>query len=191
MIGLKTVTGCVKLADLNGDGDSKLCICDFDKKLKVYKGNNQSTKLNILFSSYSVVSLHWESVILAFVLLVCLSQTIAQHDLLGRHWFMCSEIRFYSLPIDENNQKRKTDDVGCEFLFSSPYKFHLHSIYSSISLVISWYPLSCFVFRHMLNWLILSLRNKPDSRVRTAGCSGGHVCGIYWAVIGKYICSFT
>jgi Ciliary BBSome complex subunit 1 len=85
MIGLKTVTGCVKLADLNGDGDSKLCICDFDKKLKVYKGNNKSTKLNILFSSYSVVSLHWESVILAFILLVCLSQTIAQHDLLGRH----------------------------------------------------------------------------------------------------------
>jgi hypothetical protein len=50
---------------------------------------------------------------------------------------MYSEIRFYSLPIDENNQKRKTDDVGCEFLLSSPNKFHLHSIYSSISLVIS------------------------------------------------------
>ena len=30
----------MKLADLNGDGDSKLCICDFDKKLKVYKGES-------------------------------------------------------------------------------------------------------------------------------------------------------
>jgi Bardet-Biedl syndrome 1 protein len=40
LAGIKTVTGCVRLADLNGDGDSKLCVCDFDKKLKVYKGTN-------------------------------------------------------------------------------------------------------------------------------------------------------
>ena len=26
------------MADLNGDGDTKLCIGDFDKKLKIYKG---------------------------------------------------------------------------------------------------------------------------------------------------------
>ena len=43
--GLKTVTGCVKLADLNGDGDSKLCICDFDKKLKVYKGERGTKRI--------------------------------------------------------------------------------------------------------------------------------------------------
>jgi hypothetical protein len=40
LAGLKTVTGCVRFADLNGDGDSKLCVCDFEKKLKVYKGTS-------------------------------------------------------------------------------------------------------------------------------------------------------
>ena len=39
--------------------------------------------------------------------------------------------------------------------------------------------------------LFPALRNKFDCRVRTAGCSGSHVCGVYRAVIGTYICSFT
>lgn len=37
---LKTVTSCVCMADLNGDGDTKLCIGDFDKKLKIYRGTS-------------------------------------------------------------------------------------------------------------------------------------------------------
>ena len=40
LAGLKTVTSCVRLADLNGDGHFKLCVCDFDKKLKVFKGTS-------------------------------------------------------------------------------------------------------------------------------------------------------
>lgn len=34
------MSSCVRLGDLNGDGDHKLCICDIDKKLKVYKGTS-------------------------------------------------------------------------------------------------------------------------------------------------------
>jgi Ciliary BBSome complex subunit 1 len=40
LAGLKTVASCVRLTDLNGDGDTKLCVCDFSKKLKVYKGTS-------------------------------------------------------------------------------------------------------------------------------------------------------
>lgn len=40
LANIKTNQNCVKLVDLNCDGDSKLCICDYDKKLRVYKGTN-------------------------------------------------------------------------------------------------------------------------------------------------------
>lgn len=40
LANIKTNQSCVKLVDLNCDGDSKLCICDYDKKLRVYKGTN-------------------------------------------------------------------------------------------------------------------------------------------------------
>eukprot|EP00276_Gloeochaete_wittrockiana_P008473 CAMPEP_0184664068 /NCGR_PEP_ID=MMETSP0308-20130426/51076_1 /TAXON_ID=38269 /ORGANISM="Gloeochaete witrockiana, Strain SAG 46.84" /LENGTH=592 /DNA_ID=CAMNT_0027107225 /DNA_START=108 /DNA_END=1886 /DNA_ORIENTATION=+ len=36
--GIKTYTSCVRMADLNGDGDWKLLIADLDRKLKVYRG---------------------------------------------------------------------------------------------------------------------------------------------------------
>eukprot|EP00741_Cyanophora_paradoxa_P005276 tig00000865_g5115.t1 len=36
--GVKTFTQCIRTADLNGDGDWKLLVADFDRKLKVYKG---------------------------------------------------------------------------------------------------------------------------------------------------------
>ena len=48
LAGLKTVASCVRLSDLNGDGDSKLCVCDFDQKLKVYKGTS-------LFAEYALL----------------------------------------------------------------------------------------------------------------------------------------
>lgn len=41
LAGLKGVeSACVKLADLNCDGDSKLCVCDQENKLKIYKGTS-------------------------------------------------------------------------------------------------------------------------------------------------------
>lgn len=38
--GIKAFTPCVRLADLNGDGDSKLLVGTADKRLKIYKGTN-------------------------------------------------------------------------------------------------------------------------------------------------------
>ncbi len=48
LAGIKAHSACVKLADLNCDGDSKLCICDLDKKLKVYKGTSLIVEYAIL-----------------------------------------------------------------------------------------------------------------------------------------------
>ena len=48
LAGLKTVASCVRLSDLNGDGDSKLCVCDFDQKLKVYKGTSLFAQYDLL-----------------------------------------------------------------------------------------------------------------------------------------------
>eukprot|EP00736_Rhodelphis_marinus_P010114 Rmarinus@m.24802 len=36
--GVKTLSSCVRVADLRGDGDDHLLIADFERKLRVYKG---------------------------------------------------------------------------------------------------------------------------------------------------------
>ena len=36
--GISTPSSCVRLADLDGDGDAKLLVADSDKKLKIFKG---------------------------------------------------------------------------------------------------------------------------------------------------------
>ena len=38
----------MRLADLNSDGDSKLIICDLDKKLKVFKGTSLIVEHSLL-----------------------------------------------------------------------------------------------------------------------------------------------
>lgn len=38
--GLKAFSSCVRLADLNGDGDCKLLVAGMDRKLRVYKGTS-------------------------------------------------------------------------------------------------------------------------------------------------------
>jgi hypothetical protein len=48
LANIRTNTSCVRLVDLNCDGDSKLCICDHDKKMRVYKGTNLVMEYAIL-----------------------------------------------------------------------------------------------------------------------------------------------
>lgn len=49
LAGLKTMTSCVRLGDLHGDADSKLCICDTEKKsIIVYKGTAQAGTYELL-----------------------------------------------------------------------------------------------------------------------------------------------
>jgi hypothetical protein len=48
LANIKTNTCCVRLVDLNCDGDSKLCVCDYDKKMRVYKGTNLVVEYAIL-----------------------------------------------------------------------------------------------------------------------------------------------
>ena len=36
--GISAYSSCIRLADLNGDGDYKLLIADHQRKLKIYKG---------------------------------------------------------------------------------------------------------------------------------------------------------
>jgi hypothetical protein len=45
---VKAFTNCVRLADLNADGDYKLLIADADKKLKVYKGTSLNSEHALL-----------------------------------------------------------------------------------------------------------------------------------------------
>lgn len=48
LANIHTNQSCVKLVDLNCDGDSKLCVCDYDKKLRVYKGTNMVMEYAVL-----------------------------------------------------------------------------------------------------------------------------------------------
>jgi len=47
LANIKTNTACIKLADLQCDGDSKLCVCDMDKKLRIYKGTGLSMEYSV------------------------------------------------------------------------------------------------------------------------------------------------
>jgi hypothetical protein len=60
LAGLKVHTSCVKLADLECDGDSKLCICDLDKKLKIYKGTTLAVEYAILDTPVALCIIHSE-----------------------------------------------------------------------------------------------------------------------------------
>lgn len=48
--GLRAFSPCVRLADLNGDGDAKLLVAGLDKKLRVYKGTSLLSE-NILLDA--------------------------------------------------------------------------------------------------------------------------------------------
>lgn len=61
LAGLKAHTPCVRLADLDCDGDSKLCICDQDKKLKIYKGTSLAVEYAILDTPVAMCITYAES----------------------------------------------------------------------------------------------------------------------------------
>ena len=48
LANLRTTTNCIRLGDLSGDGDYNLCICDIEKKLRVYKGSSQIVDYELL-----------------------------------------------------------------------------------------------------------------------------------------------
>lgn len=61
LAGLKVHSSCVKLADLECDGDTKLCICDLDKKLKIYKGTTLASEYAILDTPVAMAIIYSES----------------------------------------------------------------------------------------------------------------------------------
>jgi Bardet-Biedl syndrome 1 protein len=61
LANIKTNQSCVKLVDLNCDGDSKLCICDYDKKMRVYKGTNLLVEYSILETPIAVAITYMDS----------------------------------------------------------------------------------------------------------------------------------
>ena len=49
LANVKTTTLCLRLGDINSDGDSKLCICDIaEKKLRIFKGTSQIIDYSLL-----------------------------------------------------------------------------------------------------------------------------------------------
>ncbi len=61
LANIKSNQACVKLVDLNCDGDSKLCICDYDKKLRVYKGTNLLVDYAILETPIAMAITYMDS----------------------------------------------------------------------------------------------------------------------------------
>lgn len=66
LAGLKVHSSCVKLADLDCDGDSKLCICDLDKKLKIYKGTTLAVEYAILDTPVAMCVIYSETTMVSF-----------------------------------------------------------------------------------------------------------------------------
>lgn len=61
LANIKSNQACVKLVDLNCDGDSKLCICDYDKNLRVYKGTNKLAEYSILETPIAIAITYMDS----------------------------------------------------------------------------------------------------------------------------------
>ncbi len=49
LASLTTYQNCVRLADLNGDGDERFLVADLDRRLKVYKGMSASLRHRVCF----------------------------------------------------------------------------------------------------------------------------------------------
>lgn len=61
LANLKTHQACARLVDLNCDGDSKLVVCDYDKKLRVYQGTNLLLEYAILDTPVAMTITYMDS----------------------------------------------------------------------------------------------------------------------------------
>ncbi len=68
LANIKTNQSCVKLVDLNSDGDSKLIICDYDKKLRVYKGTNLLMEYAVLDIPIALCVTYMEATMVNFLI---------------------------------------------------------------------------------------------------------------------------
>lgn len=82
LAGIKTHSACVKLADLNCDGDAKLCICDYDRKMRVYKGTNLVMENPILDSPTALCITYMEATMVSrnHVLRLLSPRDLLRHD---------------------------------------------------------------------------------------------------------------
>jgi hypothetical protein len=80
LANIKTNSSSIRLVDLNCDGDSKLCVCDFDKKLRIYKGTSLVTEYPILDSPIAMSIVYTEQTLVNDVFLsLCLSLSLLSH----------------------------------------------------------------------------------------------------------------
>eukprot|EP00640_Fibrocapsa_japonica_P000784 CAMPEP_0113937780 /NCGR_PEP_ID=MMETSP1339-20121228/4326_1 /TAXON_ID=94617 /ORGANISM="Fibrocapsa japonica" /LENGTH=585 /DNA_ID=CAMNT_0000940679 /DNA_START=147 /DNA_END=1904 /DNA_ORIENTATION=- /assembly_acc=CAM_ASM_000762 len=61
VVGLKAFTSCVRLADLNGDGDYKLVVADRDKRLRIYKGTSTMAEQDLLDAPVAVAHFYTDN----------------------------------------------------------------------------------------------------------------------------------
>lgn len=66
LAGIKTHSACAKLADLNCDGDAKLVICDYDKKIRVYRGTSLVTETSIIDVPIAMCVTYMEASLVSF-----------------------------------------------------------------------------------------------------------------------------
>ncbi|ETV92493.1 hypothetical protein H310_13179 [Aphanomyces invadans] len=59
--GIKAFTNCVQLADVYGDGDSKLIVADSDRRLKLYKGSTLMSEQALLGVPVALCAFYSES----------------------------------------------------------------------------------------------------------------------------------
>jgi len=59
--GLKAYTPCVRFADLSGDGDSKLIVANWDKRLKIFTGTTLLSENMLLDAPVSICTFYPEA----------------------------------------------------------------------------------------------------------------------------------
>ncbi len=71
LAALKTMPSLVRTVDLNGDGDFKLCVCDIEKTMKIFKGTQLITECDLLETPVALSVIYTElSMVCLFVHLI-------------------------------------------------------------------------------------------------------------------------
>jgi Bardet-Biedl syndrome 1 protein len=116
LAGLKTSTQCVRLGDLYGDGDSKLCVCDVDRSLRVYRGTSVLGETVILDVPMAMCIIYSENSVprIPTIAVAAGSHIFMYRQLRPYKKWLCPQIELSSGEIDIWNQMRNGSIVGPE-----------------------------------------------------------------------------
>ena len=90
LANLKTIQSCVRLGDINADGDNKLIVCDLDKNLKIFKGTSLITEIELLDTPISCAVIYCDNTVVSKKLSIHIINYLILNFLASCTMYCCS-----------------------------------------------------------------------------------------------------